>query len=268
MSSEIEGRSDSTAAIAIEAKGLGKQYRLGEQMNFLGGLARLAIRKNDRPPARARFLALEDVTFQIQAGECIGVVGMNGSGKSTLLQILSGITLPTSGSLTVRGHVLPLLAVGTGFHPELTGRENVLLFGTILGIPRSTILARQADIAAFADLETHFETPVKRYSDGMLARLSFAIAMMFPSDIHVFDEVLAVVDGEFRDQCLDAIRRLVADGRTVLFVSHNQEQVHALCNRTLWLERGAVQAFGSTPDVLADYAALLHPHGGVHALPT
>jgi lipopolysaccharide transport system ATP-binding protein len=244
---------------AIEAVGLGKQYRLGEQLNFLAGLGRLAMRKNDRPPPRAEFLALENVTFRIDAGECIGVVGTNGSGKSTLLQILAGITLPTSGKMVVHGHVMSLLAVGTGFHPELTGRENILLFGTILGIPRTAILDRVDDVAAFAELESHLDTPAKRYSDGMLARLSFAIAMIFPSDIHVFDEVLAVVDGEFRDRCLEEIRRLVGEGRTVLFVSHSQEQVRALCDRTLWLDRGRLRALAATDGVLDDYSKLVGP---------
>ena len=146
--------------------------------------------------------ALADVDFTVYRGESFGIVGTNGSGKSTLLQILAGTTLPTGGDDGGHGRVLPLLAVGTGFHPELTGRENVTLFASSLGIPRSVIEARMDAVAEFAELERHMDTPVKRFSSGMLSRLSFSIAMQFPADIYVFDEVLAVVDGEFQGRCL------------------------------------------------------------------
>src|SRR5205807_770069 len=141
----------------------------------------------------------------------------------------------TSGFIVVRGRLLPLLAIGTSFHPELTGRENVVLFGAVLGISRDVVEGRMDDVAAFAELEQHLDTPLKRYSDGMKARLSFAIAMLFPADVYVFDEVLAVVDGEFRARCLDEIERLRERGNTVLFVSHDLDQVERLCTRILWL---------------------------------
>ncbi len=151
-------------------------------------------------PTRVQGLeALLDVDFTVWRGEAVAIVGTNGSGKSTLLQLLAGTTLPTRGIMRVHGRVLPLLAVGLGFHPELTGRENVTLFASSLGIPRRTIESRMEDVTAFAELERHMDTPVKRFSSGMMSRLSFAIAVQFPADIYVFDEVLAVVDGEFQD---------------------------------------------------------------------
>jgi homopolymeric O-antigen transport system ATP-binding protein len=185
-------------------------------------------------------------------------VGPNGSGKSTLLQILAGSTLPTSGELRVTGRVVPLLAVGQGFHLELTGRENVTLFASSLGIPRSTIRARMNAVSEFAELERHMDTPVKRFSSGMISRLSFSIAMQFPADIYIFDEVLAVVDGEFRARCLEAIKRLHRSGRTVIFVSHSLDQVAEVCDRVMWLEGGQIRRIGPTAPVLGAYE---HMHG-------
>jgi homopolymeric O-antigen transport system ATP-binding protein len=185
-------------------------------------------------------------------------VGPNGSGKSTLLQILAGSTLPTSGELRVTGRVVPLLAVGQGFHLELTGRENVTLFASSLGIPRSTIRARMNAVSEFAELERHMDTPVKRFSSGMISRLSFSIAMQFPADIYIFDEVLAVVDGEFRARCLEAIKRLHRSGRTVIF-SHSLDQVAEVCERVMWLEKGVVRGLGPSSTVLEAYEGV---HGG------
>jgi len=161
--------------------------------------------------------------------------------------------VPTRGSLTVRGRVLPMLSIGAGFHIELTGRENVVLQGAILGVPWRTVLARMEDIMAFAELERHADTPLKRYSSGMQSRLSFAIGMRFPADIYIFDEVLAVVDRAFRDRCLDEIQRMVGSGPTVLFVSHDLDQVSRLCDRTVWLDRGSARAVGQTAEVLDMY---------------
>ena len=188
--------------------------------------------------------ALVDVDFTVWRGEALGIVGTNGSGKSTLLQILAGTTLPTSGVMRVHGRVLPLLAVGLGFHPELTGRENVTLFASSLGIPAADDRVAHGRVTAFAELERHMDTPVKRFSSGMISRLSFAIAMQFPADIYVFDEVLAVVDGEFQARCLAEIKGLHAEGRTVIFVSHNLDQVAEVCERVIWLENGRVSAEG------------------------
>jgi ABC-2 type transport system ATP-binding protein/lipopolysaccharide transport system ATP-binding protein len=189
----------------------------------------------------------------VARGEAVGIVGSNGSGKSTLLQILAGTTLPTRGEMRVFGSVLPLLAVGLGFHPELTGRENVTLFAASLGIPTKLIVDRMDDITAFAELERHMDTPVKRFSSGMMSRLSFAIAVQIPADIYIFDEVLAVVDAEYQQRCLAEIKRIHADGRTIFFVSHHREQVEEVCDRVLWLDAGVVRDFGPTSRVLADY---------------
>jgi lipopolysaccharide transport system ATP-binding protein len=202
--------------------------------------------------------ALADVDFTIWRGEAVGFLGTNGSGKSTILQLLTGTTLPTRGIMHVHGRVLPLLAVGLGFHPELTGRENVMLFASSLGIRRETIESRMDEVTAFAELERHMDTPVKRFSSGMTSRLSFAIAVQFPADIYIFDEVLAVVDGEFQERCLTEIKRLHADGRTVIFVSHHSHQVMDVCERAIWLNRGKLVAEGPTSEIVAAYEQALH----------
>jgi lipopolysaccharide transport system ATP-binding protein len=236
---------------AVVAEDLTKRYKLGEHRSLQHTVNRLM-----RPKATARPMleALADVNFTVYRGESFGIVGTNGSGKSTVLQILAGTTLPTGGHMLVRGRVVPLLAVGTGFHPELTGKENVRLFGASLGVPLDAVEKRMEAIAAFAELERFMDTPVKRYSSGMLSRLSFSIAMSFPADIYVFDEVLAVVDGEFRGRCIVEIKRLHEQGRTVIFVSHAAEQVDELCSRTMWMERGNVRRIGPSHEVLEEYS--------------
>jgi ABC-type polysaccharide/polyol phosphate transport system, ATPase component len=237
-------------SMAVIAENVHKTYRLGQYTGL-----RAAVQRHSGAVAQSAqsIDALAGVSFSIRRGECFGIVGGNGSGKSTLLQILAQITLPTRGGMTVRGRVLPLLAVGSGFHPELTGRENAVLFGTILGVPGDVIKERLPEVVKFADLERHIDTPNKRYSDGMQARLSFALAVLFPADIYVFDEVLAVVDDEFRARCLDEINRLIDGGRTVIFVSHDLQLVQGLCSRVLWLQNGRVRALGPSADVLAAY---------------
>jgi lipopolysaccharide transport system ATP-binding protein len=240
----------SQATVMIDAQEVQKNYRLGELSSLGMTLRRLTGRPTDHKHA---FAALHDVSFMVHAGESFGIVGPNGSGKSTLLHMICGITLPTSGAIVVRGRLLPLLAIGTSFHPELTGRENIVLFGTVLGISREIIDERTDEIAAFAEIEQHLDTPNKRYSDGMQARLSFAIAMLFPADIYVFDEVLAVVDGEFRDRCLTEIEGLRDRGKTVLFISHDLRQVERLCDRVLWLEHGRVKGVGAAGEILTAY---------------
>jgi ABC-type polysaccharide/polyol phosphate transport system ATPase subunit len=229
---------------------LSKTYRLGELLRLEATL-RTVIR---RAGARQLLEALRDVSFEAYAGECFGIVGGNGSGKSTLLQIMAGITSPTSGTMTVRGSVLPMLAVGAGFHHELTGRENSFLYGTILGLDRDVIESKLADVATFAELERHFDTPLKRYSVGMQSRLCFAIAMLFPANIYCFDEVLAVVDGEFKDRCLAEVRALAARGATVFFISHDLEQVGTLCDRVMWLQDGVPREVGDAESVIERYS--------------
>src|SRR3954452_5194770 len=236
--------------VAVRASSLGKTYQLGERLRLGGAFTR---RLRGHSVHKRTIEALDDVTFNVYQGECLGLVGANGSGKSTFLQVLSRAVVPNRGSLAVRGRVLPMLSIGAGFHFELTGRENVVLQGAILGVPRRTVLARMDDIMDFAELERHAETPLKRSSSGMQSRLSFAIGMRFPADIYIFDEVLAVVDGAFRDRCLEEIRRLVGSGPTVLFVSHDLGQVSRLCERTVWLDHGSVRAINQTSEVLDAY---------------
>src|SRR3954454_16784387 len=237
-------------AVAVRASHLGKTYQLGERLR-LGGASTRRLR---REPIHQRTIeALDDVTFDVYQGESLGVVGVNGSGKSTFLQILSRAVVPTRGSPGVPGRVLPMLSIGAGFHGELTGRENVVLQGAILGVPRRAVLAHMGDIMEFAGLQQYADTPLKRYSSGMQSRLSVAIGMRFPADIYVFDEVLAVVDGTFRDRCLDEIERLIGSGPTVLFVSHDLGQVSRLCERTVWLDRGSVRAVSRTAEILDVY---------------
>jgi lipopolysaccharide transport system ATP-binding protein len=242
--------------VAISAQGLRKQFQLGEHQSLQLTVKRLLRRPDALAPPT--FDALAGVDFTCYRGEALGIVGINGSGKSTLLQILAGTTLPTGGEMRVSGRVVPLLAVGLGFHPELTGRENVTLFATSLGIPRGTIEHRMDAVTAFAELERHMDTPVKRFSSGMLSRLSFAISMQLPADVYVFDEVLAVVDAEFQGRCLEEIAGLKAAGRTVIFVSHSRDQVAQVCDRVMWLENGAVRDIGRTSEVLEAYE---HLHG-------
>jgi ABC-type polysaccharide/polyol phosphate transport system ATPase subunit len=238
--------------VAIAARSLSKHYRLGELHSLKQTIQRLGHLKGAHSPPGLE--ALDDVSFTVHRGDAFGIVGGNGSGKSTLLQILAGTTLPTGGEMEVHGHVVPLLAVGTGFHPELTGRENVTLFASSLGIKQAAIADRMDAVSEFAELERHMDTPVKRFSSGMLARLSFSIAMQFPADIYVFDEVLAVVDGEFQARCIAEIHRLHREGRTVIFVSHTLVQVAEVCDRVLWLESGSVHDLGPAEDVLDAYA--------------
>ena len=240
---------DAAQAVAISAQDLRKEYRLGESQSLSLTVDRLVRRGSARPSLEA----LGGIEFTVYRGESFGIVGTNGSGKSTMLQILAGTTLPTGGVMEVHGRVLPLLAVGTGFHGELTGRENVRLFAASLGVPLGAIEERMDAVAVFAEIERHMDTPVKRFSSGMLSRLSFSIAMQFPADIYVFDEVLAVVDGEFQSRCLAEIKRLHGEGRTVIFVSHSLDQVAEVCERVMWLERGRLKSVGSTAEVLDAY---------------
>ena len=204
---------------------------------------------------RKTLWALRDIEFQLKAGEVLGIVGRNGAGKSTLLKILSRITRPTSGSIRVRGKVASLLEVGTGFHEELTGRENVYLSGCILGMKKKRIDAKLDEIVAFAEIEQFIDTPIKRYSSGMKMRLGFAVAANLESDILIVDEVLAVGDGEFQRKCLKAMSDLHSSGRTVVFVSHNLAAVHSLCSRAIWIDRGRMKEDGRPSEVIKSYLA-------------
>jgi lipopolysaccharide transport system ATP-binding protein len=254
----------------IRAEGLAKKYVIGHQVapdeSFIGalisrdgkGMARSARRFLSRQNASRKetvedLWALRNVSFEIKRGEVVGIIGRNGAGKSTLLKVLSRITEPTEGRVTVRGRFASLLEVGTGFHPDLTGRENIFMNGAILGMSRSEIRRKFDEIVAFADVERFLDTPVKRYSSGMYIRLAFAVAAQLEPEILIIDEVLAVGDAEFQRKCLGKMHDAAEQGRTVLFVSHNMAAVERLCTRALLLENGRVRIDGSVRDVLSDY---------------
>jgi lipopolysaccharide transport system ATP-binding protein len=241
-----------SSELAVEARGLGKRYVLGER-------GRRPMRRH-----REEIWALRDATFQIERGQAVGVVGHNGAGKTTLLKILSRITVPTAGEARIRGSVGSLLEVGTGFHPELSGRDNVYLNGAILGMRRREIKAKFDEIVAFAEVERFIDTPVKRYSSGMYVRLAFAVAAHLEPDILIVDEVLAVGDASFQRKCLGKMGEVSSEGRTVLFVSHNMSAIRSLTPRSIWLDHGRIAADGDTDRVVSDYlAATAGPEEGL-----
>jgi lipopolysaccharide transport system ATP-binding protein len=201
--------------------------------------------------------ALKSVSFEVKRGEVLGVIGRNGAGKSTLLKILSRITEPTEGCVEIHGRVGSLLEVGTGFHSELTGRENIFLNGAILGMKKAEVARKFDEIVAFAEVEKFLDTPVKHYSSGMYMRLAFAVAAHFEPEILLVDEVLAVGDAAFQKKCIGKIRAVAGVGRTVVFVSHNMGAVNSLCTRALCMANGKIQAVGPTQDVVSDYLSEL-----------
>lgn len=208
---------------------------------------------DDQPPSTEEFYALRDVSFEVKRGEVLGVVGRNGAGKSTLLKILSRITEPASGRVGIKGRVASLLEVGTGFHPELTGRENIFLNGAILGMTRAEVKARCDEIVDFAGVGKFLDTPVKRYSSGMHVRLAFAVAAHLEPEILIVDEVLAVGDAEFQKRCLARMNKVSSDGRTVIFVSHNLAAVQSLCSKAILLSKGSMTYLGAVGRCLAAY---------------
>jgi lipopolysaccharide transport system ATP-binding protein len=246
--------------MAITARRVSKDYRIGEELTLQRSIARV-VRPWRRTPIGS-FRALNQMSFDVPRGAFFGIVGPNGSGKSTLTQVISGITVPSEGEVCVWGRVLPLLEVGAGFQDELTGRENVFLLGAILGLPNHQIRDSVDEIIEFSGVRRHIDTPMKRYSSGMKARLSFATATCFPADIYVFDEVLAVVDDDFRAKCAAALGRLNAQGRTILFMSHDLHLVTEMCSSGMWIEEGKVRYVGQIEDVAAAYRA-----GSTHAVP-
>jgi ABC-2 type transport system ATP-binding protein/lipopolysaccharide transport system ATP-binding protein len=264
------------AGNAIEVERLSKRYRLGESAP--GRTIREAIAGSVRGPRRRRpheeLWSLQEVSFQVPEGQSFGVVGRNGAGKSTLLKILARITQPTAGHSRTRGRLAPLLEVGTGFHPELTGRENVYLNGAILGMGRRETARRFEEIVAFAGVERFVDTPVKRYSSGMYLRLAFSVAAHLEPDILVVDEVLAVGDAEFQAKCLGRMAKVGQEGRTVVFVSHNLEAITRLCTHAVWLDQGTTRAIGPAGEVVDTYlgtmggetGALVDDRGGPVAL--
>jgi lipopolysaccharide transport system ATP-binding protein len=264
--------------IAIDCQGISKQYRIGEQETYrvlrdvLVNVAKSPLRRlrgalksssnhvngngtspEGSAPHCSFIWALNDVSFQVPHGEVVGIIGPNGAGKSTLLKILSRITRPTRGHAVINGRVGSLLEVGTGFHPELSGRENIYLNGAILGMRKAEIDRKFDEIVAFAEVEKFIDTPVKRYSSGMYVRLAFAVAAHMETEVLVVDEVLAVGDADFQKKCLGKMGDVARHGRTVLFVSHNMQSVARLCQRALLLHQGTITASGNTAEVMAQY---------------
>jgi homopolymeric O-antigen transport system ATP-binding protein len=245
--------------VAIRTEGLSKQYQIGQFRPAYGtlrdsvvhGVKRLRTGHVHEP--RETIWALKDVSFEAQEGEVLGVIGANGAGKSTLLKVLSRITTPTEGRAEIRGRVGSLLEVGTGFHPELTGRENIYLNGSILGMRRFEINRAFDEIVEFSGVEKFIDTPVKRYSSGMYVRLAFSVAAHFEPEVMIVDEVLAVGDAEFQRRSMGRMESLGDSGRTIVFVSHNLRGVLQLCDRAILLDGGRVVASGPTPDVVAKY---------------
>src|SRR5438876_898126 len=248
----------------IRVQNLSKEYRIGTvQLPYqtlresLTNAVRVPLRRRQKEsqPRYETIWALKHVNFEIRPGEVVGIVGRNGAGKSTLLKILSRITEPTSGRVELFGRVGSLLEVGTGFHPELTGRENVYLNGAILGMKKAEIARKFDEIVAFSEIEKFIDTPVKWYSSGMYMRLAFAVAANFEPEILIVDEVLAVGDGPFQKKCLGKMGEISRAGRTVIFVSHNMGAIEALCNRVLWLVDGEIAERAETEKVVSDYVS-------------
>lgn len=259
--------------VAIQVENLTKEYRLGVinhgtlRQDLQSWFARM--RGQDDPnslvtttpsrhtvqssSANGRFLALDDISFEVGQGEVLGIIGRNGAGKSTLLKIMSRITTPTQGTIRLKGRVASLLEVGTGFHPELTGRENVYLNGAILGMSKSEIKRKFDEIVAFAEVDAFIDTPVKRYSSGMYVRLAFAVAAHLEPEILIIDEVLAVGDALFQKKCLNKMENVGREGRTVLFVSHNMGAIHSLTQKCAYLENGKLKCFADTNEVVEKY---------------
>jgi ABC-2 type transport system ATP-binding protein/lipopolysaccharide transport system ATP-binding protein len=234
----------------VQVDRVSKRYVLGEQGNLRESVGALLRRQRAE---RRELWSLRDVSLTVGDGEAVGIVGRNGAGKSTLLKILMRITTPTSGESRTRGRVAALLEVGTGFHPELTGRENVFLNAAVLGMSRADTARRFDEIVDFAGVERFLDTPVKRYSSGMYLRLAFAVAAHLEPDVLVVDEVLAVGDAEFQRKCVKRMSAAGAEGRTVLFVSHDLAALSRLCTRAVWLEAGRIRQEGPTAPVVRDY---------------
>ena len=256
--------------IAIRVENLSKMYQIGEKQEryytFRDTLANIALapfrrlRRIGKPPKEEEIIwALKDVSFEVKHGEVVGIIGRNGAGKTTFLKILSRITEPTEGQAEIHGRVGSLLEVGTGFHPELTGRENIFLNGAILGMRKTEINRKFDEIVAFAEIEKFMDTPVKRYSSGMYVRLAFAVAAHLEPEILLVDEVLAVGDAAFQKKCLGKMGDVAKEGRTVLFVSHNMGMINNLCERCILLESGQIIQDGVTSLVISKYLSNISP---------
>jgi lipopolysaccharide transport system ATP-binding protein len=245
------------ADVMVEADGLWKKFKRGEIFNSLRDLVPALLKRKLSPTAStlgaSEFWALKDVSFQVRRGEAFGIIGHNGAGKSTLLKHLSGIMRPTRGTMSVKGRLSALIEVGAGFHPDLTGRENIYLYGTILGMSRDEIRRKFDAIVAFSGLEDFIDTPVKRYSSGMFARLGFSVSAHVEPDVLIIDEVLSVGDYLFQRKGVERMKQVLSSGTTVLFVSHNLRAITDLCTRALLMDHGQVTIQGSTSEVVRRY---------------
>ena len=241
--------------VAIRVESIGKRYRVGERQRYLAlrDILTNAFRFNGKRAPQDHIWAVRDVSFEVRQGEVVGLIGRNGAGKSTLLKLLARITRPTAGRATLHGRIGSLLEVGTGFHPELTGRENVFLSGAILGMSKLEIERKFEEIVAFAEVERFIDTPLKHYSSGMQMRLAFAVAAHLEPEILLVDEVLAVGDITFQKKCLGKMEEVSRGGRTILFVSHNMGAVNMLCSRCILLDKGRIAIAGETSKVAAAY---------------
>jgi lipopolysaccharide transport system ATP-binding protein len=238
---------------AIRFEHVSKSYRIGRPRVFTTAFTNMLGKMRGQETGRSRHLALSDVSFEIEQGGSVGMVGANGAGKTTILKLLSRVTWPTSGRVLVRGRVISLIELGAGFHPELTGEENIYLHGAILGIPRTDLARSFDDVVEFAGIEKFVDTPVKWYSSGMYARLGFSVAAFSNPDVLLVDEVLAVGDTAFQRRAIDKMREFVSTGRTVVLVSHDLGNVRGLCREVIWLDKGQIQAQGGTEEVIAQY---------------
>jgi lipopolysaccharide transport system ATP-binding protein len=240
----------------IHVEGLGKRYRVGERERYVAlrdVITRVFSSPLKRKPSADFIWALRDVSFDVAPGEVVGLIGRNGAGKTTLLKLLARITRPTAGFAEIRGRVGSLLEVGTGFHPELSGRENIYLSGAILGMSKREITRKHDEIVSFAEVERFLDAPLKHYSTGMQMRLAFAVAAHLEPEILLVDEVLAVGDIEFQKKCLGKMQEVSKSGRTIVFVSHQMNQIRRLCERVLWIDRGQIRESGLTGEVIASY---------------
>jgi len=245
-------------AAAIHIENIGKQYRIGSAEPYLSMRERLTTGLKKRAEVEEKFWALKDVSFDVGAGDRIGVIGRNGAGKSTLLKILSRITPPTKGKIIMKGRLASLLEVGTGFHPELTGMENIYFNGSILGLRKKEIDRRRDEIIDFSGIERFINTPLKHYSSGMQLRLAFSVAAHLEPEILLIDEVLAVGDMEFQKKCMGKMEEVSrTDGRTIIFVSHNMSYIASLCNKAVLLDRGSLIQQGSVTEVVNGYMSLV-----------
>jgi ABC-type polysaccharide/polyol phosphate transport system ATPase subunit len=238
---------------AVRFEHVTKVYKIGRQRQFTELFASWAGKLAGKGGGRPRHWALNDVSFELQEGDSLGMLGPNGAGKTTILKLLSRVTWPTSGRVLVAGKVISLIELGAGFHPELTGRENIFLHGAILGLTFKEIASRMDEIVAFTGIEKFVDTPVKWYSSGMYARLGFGVAAHSDPDVLLVDEVLAVGDTAFQRKAIDSMRGLVQSGKTVVLVSHDLGNVRGLCKQVLWLEKGEIRALGPTEEIVAQY---------------